>query len=86
MDDVLLRDMLSRASTASEVEQIQQILEQASNTNTESIKAAATLKQMRLYITDNVRDGEVKTVHSEEKSRAMPRIMKHKYRKLRSYS
>jgi hypothetical protein len=69
VNEVLLRDILSQASTASEVEQIQQILEPSSTSSNESIKAAATLRQIRLYITNDVRDVEVKTSHSKERSK-----------------
>ncbi len=55
VDDILLRDILSRSSTASEVEQIQQLLVTNPSMSNESVQAAATLKQIRLIIGTDAR-------------------------------
>ncbi|KAJ8112113.1 hypothetical protein OPT61_g5444 [Boeremia exigua] len=85
MDNILLRDILSRSSTASEVEQIQQILESGPSSNDNVLQAAATLKQIRLIIGADTRDDEVKTGKPQQVSNQMPVIRKLKPRKLTPY-
>jgi hypothetical protein len=85
MDDILLRDILSRSSTASEVEQIQQILSSGPSLNDNTLQAAATLKQIRLIIGADTRDDEVKTGKPRQASYQVPIIRKMKPKKLTSY-
>jgi hypothetical protein len=85
MDDILLRDILSRSSTASEVEQIQQILASGSSSNDSTLQGAATLKQIRLMIGADTRDDEVKTGKPQQGLVQMPVIRKLKPKKLTSY-
>ena len=85
MDDILLRDILSRSSTASEVEQIQQILTSGPSSNDNTLQAAATLKQIRLIIGADTRDDEVKTRTSQQASDKLPVIRKMKPKKLKPY-
>jgi hypothetical protein len=86
VDAILLRDILSRSSTATEVEEIQYVLGPHPSTSTEAIKAAATLKQIRLYIGDEARDDEVKTTWSKELTASMPSLKKYKHKRLAPYS
>jgi hypothetical protein len=85
MDDILLRDILSRSSTASEVEQIQQILASCPSSNHNTLQAAATLKQIRLIIGADTRDDEVKTGKPQHASNEVPIIRKLKPKKLTPY-
>lgn len=85
MDDILLRDILSRSSTASEVEQIQQILSSGPSSNGNTLQAAATLKQIRLIIGADTRDDEVKTGKPRQASYQVPIIRKMKPKKLTPY-
>ncbi|KAG9204881.1 hypothetical protein G6514_010115 [Epicoccum nigrum] len=85
MDDILLRDILSRSSTASEVEQIQQILASDPSSNDNTLQAAATLKQIRLIIGADTRDDEVKTGKPRQASYQVPTIRKMKPKKLTPY-
>jgi hypothetical protein len=86
VDEVLLRDILSRSSTASEVDQIQQILEPSVSSDYASIKAAATLKQIRLVIGADTRDDEVKTAITKHTKEGMPSIRILKHKKLTPYT
>lgn len=87
VDEILLRDILSRSTTASEVDQIQQLLEptprfQPSPANT-SVQAAAKLKQIRLALGTDTREGEIKTALPRDR---MPTTKKLKHRKLKNYA
>lgn len=84
-DEILLRDILSRSSTASEVEQIQQILASSPSSNNNTLQAAATLKQIRLIIGADTRDDEVKTGKTQQAMAPVINIQKLKPKRLASY-
>lgn len=85
VDGVLLRDILSRSSTASDVEQIQEILAPSTSLDSQAIQAAATLKQIRLVIGVDKRDDEINTPPSMKTRQTMPSITKLKHKKLAPY-
>ncbi|CAO2648655.1 Nn.00g079220.m01.CDS01 [Neocucurbitaria sp. VM-36] len=86
VDEILLRNILSRSSTASEVEQIQQLLISYPSQNNEAVQAAASLKQIRLIIGADTRKDEIKTTVSKQTKNHMPSITKLKYKKLAPYT
>jgi len=85
VDDILLRNILSRSATASEVEQIQQLLISIPSPNNSALQAAAKLKQIRLIIGADTREDEIKTALSKQTRDQMPIITKLKYKKLTYY-
>lgn len=85
VDDILLRNILSRSATALEVEQIQQLLISIPSPNNNTLQAAAKLKQIRLIIGADTREDEIKTALSKQTRDQMPIITKLKYKKLTHY-
>ncbi|KAF2257628.1 hypothetical protein CC78DRAFT_538390 [Lojkania enalia] len=85
VDALLLRDIISRSSSAIDVEQIKEILEPSPSPTNKSIQAAASLKQIRLVIGVDKRDDEVGTAPTEKTKGSMPLIRKLKYKKLLPY-
>ncbi|KAJ4340397.1 hypothetical protein N0V95_007510 [Ascochyta clinopodiicola] len=86
MDEVLLRDILSRSTTASEVEQTRQILAFDPSLKGNSLQSAAILKQIRLKIGADTRDDEVKTGKTQEALAPAINIEKLKHNKLSPYT
>lgn len=86
LTEMLLRNYVSQSSTASEVMDVQHILAPNSSPSAVSIKAAATLKRIRLVIGTDRRADEIKTPLSKESTANMPSIRKLKHRKLSPYA
>jgi len=86
VDVMLLRDILSRTSTAFEVEQIQCVLGPSPSFTNEAIKSAAILKQLRLYMGEETRDDEVRTPLSKEGTASMPVLTNLKHKRLAPYT
>jgi hypothetical protein len=68
------------------VEQIQSVLGPNPSYANEPIKSAATLKQIRLYIGEETRNGELKTAHSKERTADMPIVTRYKPKRLTPYT
>ncbi|KAJ4352475.1 uncharacterized protein N0V89_007823 [Didymosphaeria variabile] len=85
-DAILLRDVISRATTMEEVDEIKGILEQTTSADDQAILAAASLKHIRLVIGADRRNDEVQTAHSKKVTESLPIITKLKPRKLEPYT
>lgn len=85
VDAILLREIISRSSTETEVEQIQEILQPSRSSTNKSILAAASIKQIRLVIGADKRDDEVQPALTKQTKDRMPMLKKLKPKKLAEY-
>ncbi|KAJ4991924.1 hypothetical protein SVAN01_02519 [Stagonosporopsis vannaccii] len=86
VDEILLRDILSRSATASDVDEIEQLLSSSPSPSNGTLQAAARLKKIRLIIGADRREDEVRTEITKQTKNQMPTITKFKFKKIGPYT